>query len=129
VFNDPHHGNASAHYSLLWWNNGDGTIPACPRDAFWSWGLYDSLILVVPSLDLVAARAGQGWKRTSDEHYDVLKPFFEPLARRRAPARAATARHQAGGSAVSAEPGDQGNHLGAARERSSGMRRAATTGR
>jgi CubicO group peptidase (beta-lactamase class C family) len=80
VFNDPHHGNASAHYSLLWWNNGDGTIPGLPRDAFWSWGLYDSLILVVPSLDLVAARAGQGWKRTSDEHYDVLKPFFEPLA-------------------------------------------------
>ncbi len=80
VFNDPRHGNASAHYSLLWWNNGDGTIPGLPRDAFWSWGLYDSLILVVPSLDLVAARAGQGWKRTSDEHYDVLKPFFEPLA-------------------------------------------------
>jgi CubicO group peptidase (beta-lactamase class C family) len=80
VFNDPHHGNASAHYSLLWWNNGDGTIPGLPRDAFWSWGLYDSLILVVPSLDLVVARAGQGWKRTSDEHYDVLKPFFEPLA-------------------------------------------------
>ena len=80
VFNDPSHGNAPAHYSLLWWNNGDGTIPALPRDAYWSWGLFDSLILVVPSLDLVVARAGQGWKRTSDEHYDVLKPFFEPIA-------------------------------------------------
>lgn len=77
---ETNHGNASEHYSLLWWNNGDGTIPALPRDAYWSWGLYDSLILIVPSLDLVVARAGQSWKRTSDEHYDVLKPFFEPIA-------------------------------------------------
>ena len=77
---DEAHGNASDHYGLLWWNNGDGTIPALPRDAFWSWGLYDSLILVVPSLDLVAARAGQSWARPSTEHYDVLKPFFEPIA-------------------------------------------------
>lgn len=74
------HGNASEHYSLLWWNNGDGTIPGLPRDAFWSWGLYDSLIVVIPSLELVVARAGQSWKRTSDEHYDVLKPFLEPIA-------------------------------------------------
>lgn len=80
VFSDPNHGNASQHYSMLWWNNGDGTIPALPRDAFWSWGLFDSLILVVPSLDIVVARAGESWKRTSDEHYDVLKPFFEPIA-------------------------------------------------
>lgn len=78
--NEGNHGNASDHYSLLWWNNGDGTIPALPRDAFWSWGLYDSLIAVIPSLDIVVVRAGQSWQRTSDEHYDVLKPFFEPIA-------------------------------------------------
>lgn len=41
---------------------------------------YDSVILVIPSLDIVAARAGQSWQKTSDEHYDVLKPFFEPIA-------------------------------------------------
>jgi len=72
-------GDASAHYGLLWWNNTDGTLPGVPRDAYWSWGLYDSLILVIPSLDLVVARAGQSWQRNSDEHYDVLKPFFEPI--------------------------------------------------
>jgi CubicO group peptidase (beta-lactamase class C family) len=77
---DETHGNASEHYSLLWWNNGDGTIPGVPRDAFWSWGLYDSLVVVIPSLDLVIARAGpKGWARTSTEHYDVLKPFLEPI--------------------------------------------------
>jgi CubicO group peptidase (beta-lactamase class C family) len=77
---DSAHGNGSEHYSLLWWNNGDGTIPGLPRDAFWSWGLYNSHILVIPSLDIVATRAGDSWKVTSDEHYDVLKPFFEPIA-------------------------------------------------
>ena len=53
---DAKHGNASSHYGLLWWNNGDGTLANVPRDAYWSWGLYDSLIFVVPSLDIVAAR-------------------------------------------------------------------------
>ncbi len=75
------YGDASNHYGLLWWNNADGTLPGVPRDAFWSWGLYDSLIVVIPSLDLVAARAGQSWKRSKGaDHYDVLKPFLGPIA-------------------------------------------------
>jgi len=78
---DPHGDHAPAHYGLLWWNNADGSIPGLPRDAYWSWGLYDSFILVIPSLDIVAARAGKGWARKPDAaHYDVLKPFFEPIA-------------------------------------------------
>jgi hypothetical protein len=49
-----------------------------PRDAFWSWGLRESFVLVVPSLDLVAARAGpKGWSG----RYSVLEPFFTLLAR------------------------------------------------
>ena len=24
-----------------------------PRDTFWAWGLYDSLIVVIPSLDII----------------------------------------------------------------------------
>jgi CubicO group peptidase (beta-lactamase class C family) len=75
---DPH-GNASDHYGLLWWNNADGSLKDVPRDAFWSWGLYDSLMIVVPSLDLAAARAGKSWERKSEEHYDVLAPFLGPL--------------------------------------------------
>jgi CubicO group peptidase (beta-lactamase class C family) len=75
------HTKASDHYGLLWWNNADGTLSSVPRDAYWSWGLYDSLILVIPSLDIVATRAGKSWKREEDaDHYDVLKPFFEPIA-------------------------------------------------
>lgn len=76
------YGNASDHYGLLWWNNGDGALPNVPRDAYWSWGLYDSLIVVIPSLDLVVARAGPppGWQRDWDAQYDVLKPFLKPIA-------------------------------------------------
>jgi hypothetical protein len=72
--------HAPKHYGLLWWNNADGTLANVPRDAFWSWGLYDSLIFVVPSLDLVVARAGKSWERKrGGAHYDPLRPFFEPL--------------------------------------------------
>ncbi|MBM3334536.1 serine hydrolase [Candidatus Sumerlaeota bacterium] len=75
------HGNASDHYGLLWWNNADGSLPGVPRDAYWSWGLYDSLIVVIPSLDMVVSRAGKSWKRpVSDDHYAVLRPFLGPLA-------------------------------------------------
>jgi hypothetical protein len=80
---------APRHYGLLWWNNADGTLTNVPRDAFWSWGLYDSLILVIPSLDIVAARAGQSWKRPpGGKHYDVLRPFFEPIVLAAAGSRA-----------------------------------------
>ncbi|MEZ5363827.1 MAG: hypothetical protein R2748_16180 [Bryobacterales bacterium] len=68
---------------MLWWTNGDGAIKGVPRDAFWSMGLYDSLILVMPSLDIVVARAGKsigdGDWRGSD--YGKLAPFFRPLVK------------------------------------------------
>jgi len=73
------YGRASDHYGLLWWNNSDGALAKVPRDAYWSWGLYESLIVVIPSIDLVVARAGKSflgkWKRP----YDRLAPFFEPI--------------------------------------------------
>jgi CubicO group peptidase (beta-lactamase class C family) len=72
---------ASAHYGLLWWSNADGSLPGVPRDAYWAWGLGDSLMLVLPSLGLAVARVGQpfpGERRPS--YYRVLAPFFVPLA-------------------------------------------------
>jgi len=71
---------ASSHYGLLWWNNNDGSLKNVPRDAYWSWGLYDSLILVIPSLDVVAARAGKSFKGNwRGSHYAKLAPFFDPI--------------------------------------------------
>lgn len=70
----------SDHYGLLWWTNTDGTLANIPTDAYWSWGLYESLVVIIPSLDLVIARAGRSWTRTSGmTHYDLLEPFLEPI--------------------------------------------------
>ncbi len=103
---DPkNYGRASAHYGLLWWNNADGAIAGLPRDAYWSWGLFDSLMVVVPSLDLVAARAGKSWKRAENaDHYDVLKPFLEPIAaafKKRASALSTEPQRRAGADPLS----------------------------
>jgi len=74
------YGEASAHYGLLWWNNADGAMKNVPRDAYWSWGLYDSLIVVMPSLDIVVARAGKSIGETRTPHYAPIEPFLEPIA-------------------------------------------------
>ncbi len=79
-------GNASDHYGLLWWNNADATLSDVPTDAYWAWGLYDSLIVVIPSLDIVVVRggaAGKQWPREEGaDHYAVLEPFLGPIVRR-----------------------------------------------
>jgi len=72
--------NASDHYGLLWWNNADGAMANVPRDAYWSWGLYDSLIVVIPSLDIVAARAGKSLNKAGNSDYKTIEPFIEPIA-------------------------------------------------
>ena len=68
--------NASDHYGLLWWNNADKAMANVPRDAYWSWGLYDSLIVVIPSLDIVAARAGKSLNKARNSDYKAIEPFI-----------------------------------------------------
>jgi beta-lactam-binding protein with PASTA domain/CubicO group peptidase (beta-lactamase class C family) len=74
---------ASDHYGVLWWTNADGTLPDVPTDAYWTWGLFDSLIVVIPSLDIVVARAGPtGWRANMFDwngDYSVLEPFLTPI--------------------------------------------------
>jgi hypothetical protein len=50
-------------------------MKSVPRDAYWSWGLYDSHIIVVPSLDLVIARAG----KSIEEGRGAVPGRLEPL--------------------------------------------------
>lgn len=70
---------AASHYGLLWWNNGDATLANVPTDAYWSWGLDESFIIVIPSLDIVVARAGARWRSGWNGDYSVLAPFLDPI--------------------------------------------------
>jgi CubicO group peptidase (beta-lactamase class C family) len=82
--------DAPATYGVLWWTNASGQLPNVPRDAYWAWGLGESLIIVIPSLDLVIARAGPqsstptpGQRVFGDSDwngdYAVLAPFLNPI--------------------------------------------------
>jgi CubicO group peptidase (beta-lactamase class C family) len=82
---------ATTNYGVLWWTNATGLLPNVPRDAYWAWGLGDSLIVVIPSLDIVAVRAGQqaavnsspGVRVWNDDNwngdYAVLSGFIDPI--------------------------------------------------
>jgi CubicO group peptidase (beta-lactamase class C family) len=74
---------APTNYGLLWWTNATGQMSAVPKDAYWAWGLHETFIIVVPSLDLVIARAGDhAWHPSSEEwnaDYAVLEPFLTPI--------------------------------------------------
>jgi CubicO group peptidase (beta-lactamase class C family) len=87
---------ANARYGVLWWTNATGALPNVPRDAYWAWGLNDSLIVVIPSLDLVIARAGPtsptntpGQRvfgdRDWNSDYTVLAPFLDPIVQATTP--------------------------------------------
>jgi CubicO group peptidase (beta-lactamase class C family) len=75
---------ATTNYGMLWWTNATGQIAGVPTDAYWAWGLHETFIIVVPSKDLVIARAGDhAWHPTNSEHwnadYQVLAPFITPI--------------------------------------------------
>lgn len=89
--------SATTNYGMLWWTNAGGLLANVPRDTFWAWGLGDSLIVVIPSLDIVAVRAGPqaaagsspGARVWNDDDwngdYNVLAPFLQPIVRAATP--------------------------------------------
>ena len=76
-----HHPRAS----LGWWTNRDGVWPELPRDAFVGAGRGHQILLVIPSLDLVAVRFGKslskksGYGFSGDFWIDLEKFFLNPL--------------------------------------------------
>lgn len=83
--------NSASHFGLMWWNNGDGQIAGVPTDAYWAWGYqHDSLVVVIPSLDLVVVRTGRYWRQSACPatvvrdvdfcpDYGVLEDFLQPI--------------------------------------------------
>lgn len=92
---DGRYPNATRNYGVLWWTNTTGELQGVPTDAYWSWGLGESLIVVIPSLDLVIARAGpqsvtvspgRVWNDNDwDGRYEVLEGFVRPVVESVAP--------------------------------------------
>jgi CubicO group peptidase (beta-lactamase class C family) len=71
---------ATKHYGLGWWNNADGSISGVPKDAYWAWGLGDTVILAIPSLKLVVTRGGAAWQSGGwSARYSVVGPFFQKI--------------------------------------------------
>lgn len=52
------------YYAFYWGSNDKGTFKGMPRDTYWAFGLGDSFVAVMPSLDLVVVRLGVGSKRS-----------------------------------------------------------------
>jgi CubicO group peptidase (beta-lactamase class C family) len=81
--NYPH---ATANYGVLWWTNKDGLMTSVPTDAYWAWGLHETFIIVIPSKNLVIARAADaGWHTGNGEDWNAdavtyLEPFLGPIA-------------------------------------------------
>jgi hypothetical protein len=61
-----------------WWTNAGGRAPALPADAFWAAGAGGQVLLVVPSLRLIAVRNGNRLD-AGDNDVAVDKYFFTPL--------------------------------------------------
>ena len=68
-------GNAA----IGWWSNNDGTMAALPRDAYWGAGAQHQIVLVIPSLNLIAVR--NGGALSGAENYGEARDrlFFQPL--------------------------------------------------
>jgi CubicO group peptidase (beta-lactamase class C family) len=92
TINDPaNYPGATTNYGMLWWTNATGQMPEVPKDAYWAWGLHETFIIVIPSLDLVVVRAGNsGWHKDINgvvqpevwnADYGVLAPFLTPIVK------------------------------------------------
>ncbi|MEX2558635.1 MAG: serine hydrolase, partial [Pirellulales bacterium] len=67
------------HCGMGWWCGDDAKYPKLPQDAFWGWGAGDQVVLVVPSLDLIAVRNGGTLSAEEENHAALNAHLFEPL--------------------------------------------------
>jgi CubicO group peptidase (beta-lactamase class C family) len=67
------------HGGIGWWSNNSGKYPGVPKDAYWGSGAGHQVVLVIPSLKLIAVRNG-GSLGEAMEHHDMLnETLFAPL--------------------------------------------------
>jgi CubicO group peptidase (beta-lactamase class C family) len=62
-----------------WWNNNAGGFSELPKDAFWGEGAGHQVVLVIPSLNLIAVRNGSTLDTTIDHDEAPRVHLFRPL--------------------------------------------------
>jgi len=62
-----------------WWSNNDASSEKLPKDAFWGAGAGHQVLLVVPSLGLIAVRNGESLSSATNYHAALREYFFHPL--------------------------------------------------
>ena len=64
--------------AIGWWSNNEGAVSGMPRDAYWGSGAQHQIVLVIPSLKLIAVRNGGA---LASSGYDNARDafFFQPL--------------------------------------------------
>jgi CubicO group peptidase (beta-lactamase class C family) len=75
-------GDPAPASGLGWWTNFDGVWPGVPRDAFAGAGAGHQILLVVPSLELIAVRFGESLASPGEATgfwRPVVKHLFQPL--------------------------------------------------
>ena len=74
------------YYGFYWGSNAKGRLADMPRDVYWALGLGESILVVCPSLDIVAVRLGTGSTRSqlppfTNEWDKKVEGFFRLVAR------------------------------------------------
>jgi CubicO group peptidase (beta-lactamase class C family) len=65
--------------AIGWWTNSGGEYPDLPGDAYFGSGAGDQIVLVVPSLKLIAVRNGGVLEPGPDAKQGRQRRFFNPL--------------------------------------------------
>lgn len=97
------HAGLPGHNGIGWWTNAAGLSPTLPRDAFWGSGAQGQVLLVIPSLRVIAVR--NGGTMAPLEHAGIEPHLFAPLMKALRP-RAAGAGNPAAGWTLSWAPAD-----------------------
>src|SRR5258706_7649916 len=75
--------NTPGNCGVGWWSNYNGRYEKLPKDAFWGSGAGHQILLVVPSLKLIAVRNGDAIgpaKAEPSQYHEPVRQFlFEPL--------------------------------------------------
>lgn len=79
-----HDAGLPGHCGMGWWTNNAGRYPWLPRDAVWGAGAGDQVLLVVPSLNLIAVRNGDTLVPADEvkklRPKDVFEEYHDPRA-------------------------------------------------